>query len=216
MVDVDLSVHHSLGDAFASLLALTIVKEDGIKLAFEKDSLNGKSIAAAFILHLAQNALVLSLHELEMIELVHVFDKVGMLIRIIARVQTGSQAGQVAVERASWIGVGDTDHERVSVCRAEGRRRPWALESGQQVVVPEAHHDILGSVQDNGTQVVGFPHPHHRLFHHDESGVFVQNHATVKVYACHASSKEIGVADKHDVLVFPWVLKELAKARIVL
>ena len=66
-----------------------------------------------------------------MIELVHVFDKVGMLIRIIARVQTGSQAGQVAVERASWIGVGDTDHEGVSICRAERRRRPWALESGK-------------------------------------------------------------------------------------
>ena len=122
MVDVDLSVHHSLGDALASLFALTIVKEDGIKLAFEKDSFNGKSITAAFILHLAQNALVLSLHKLEMIELVHVFGKVGMLIRIIARVQTGSQAGQVAVERAFWMGVGDTDHEGVSISRAERRR----------------------------------------------------------------------------------------------
>ena len=90
------------------------------------------------------------------------------------------------------------------------------MEGGKQVVVPETHHDILGSIQNDGAQVIRLFHLDLGLVHHNETSMFAENHAAVEVDFSDATSKEVGVSNENDGLVLSGVLEELAEARIIL
>ena len=90
------------------------------------------------------------------------------------------------------------------------------MERGQQVIVPESHHDVLGSIQNDGTQIVWLFHLDLGLIHQNERRVLAENHTAMIVDFGDPTPKEVGVSNEHDGLVFSGVLEELAKARVVL
>ena len=92
------------------------------------------------------------------------------------------------------------------------KTRSISIKGGLQVSIPGLDHFQFADVKDAGTQIDRFVEEHLRLIAAEESSMLGENGAVNIVDAGQPSLKQPGTADDMDILAFPHVFAELAKA----